>query len=222
MRVSPRRIKNKLKRYKVSHVFVNGWDSNRVDPYNGNSDFEGIVLHHTAGTNSLNYIVNTNPYAPIRACHFYVDRKGKVHVVAKGAYHAGSGGPYTFRKGRKGTVTVRHGNSQLWGIEIESKGTSRKIDGSPEGMTVEQVVSTAQLCAALLNAGRRGWKSWPVTRVIRHRDWAPRRKIDVLQDLRWWHDVIGIARRHRKEPDRARALIRGYVLSNPSGKWRRD
>jgi hypothetical protein len=84
-------------------------------------------------------------------------------------------------------------------------------------MTVEQVVSTALLSAALLNAMRRGWRSWPVSRVIRHRDWTTR-KIDVKQDLDWWHAVIGIARRNKGKPVRAEALIRQYVREHPKGR----
>jgi len=105
----------------------------------------------------------------------------------------------------------------MYGIAIESLGTSRGIDGSLTGMTVEQVVETAILCAALLNAMRRGWRSWPVSRVIRHRDWTSR-KIDVKQDIEWWHQVIGIARRNRKNRDRAEQLIRQFVKEHPKGK----
>jgi N-acetyl-anhydromuramyl-L-alanine amidase AmpD len=223
MRVKPKRIAHKLAKYGVSHRFVPGWDSSRIDPYDGRSDFAGIVLHHTAGMDSLSYVVKGNPYAPVRACHFLVQRDGLVRVVSgSGAYHAGKGGPWTFGSGGKSvTVPKDSGNSRLWGIEIESLGTSRKINGSDEGMTVEQVVSTALLCAALLNAGRRGWRSWPVSRVIRHRDWAPRRKVDVLQDVTWWHEVVGIARRHgRKNPRLAESLIRGFVKEHPNGRLR--
>ena len=172
MKVSPTRLVRKLRAHKVPFELVPGYASKGIDPYNGRSDFKGVLLHHTAGTNSLNYIVNTNPFAPVRACHFLVQRDGKVQVVsAVGAYHAGQGGPYKFSN----TVTIPkdQGNSQLYGIEIESKGTSASIGKSLNGMTVEQVVSTALLCAALLNAMRPTWKLLPVTRVIRHRDWTP-------------------------------------------------
>lgn len=219
MKVKPKRLRYKLRRYKVPHKFVAGWDSSRIDPYNGGSNFHGIVLHHTAGVNSLNYIVNTNPYAPVRACHFLVQRDGLVQVVSGvGAYHAGRGGPWRFpRRGRDVIIPKDRGNSRLYGIEIESLGRSRRIDGSLEGMTVEQVVSTALLSAALLNAMRRGWRSLPVSRVIRHRDWT-NRKIDVKQDIDWWHQVIGIARRNRKDPKRAEQLIRQFVQEHPKGR----
>jgi hypothetical protein len=219
MRVRPKRLRFKLRRYGVPVKYVPDWDSKRIDPYNGRSDFEGVMLHHTAGTDSLRYICYSNPYAPVRAAHFLVQRDGTVRVCSGvGAYHAGKGGPWRFPKRGKDVVIPKDGgNSRLYGIEIESLGTSRKIDGSPEGMTVEQVVSTALLSAALLNAMRRGPRSWPVSRVIRHRDWTSR-KIDVKQDIEWWHEVIGIARRNKGKPTVTGMLIRQFVKEHPKGR----
>jgi len=219
MRVSPKRLAFKLKRYAVPHTFVPGWSSASIDPYKGRSDFVGVLLHHTAGTNSLNYIVNTNPYAPVRACHFLVQRDGMVQVVSGvGAYHAGKGGPWRFpRRGRDVIVPKNSGNSKLYGIEIESLGQTARIDGTTKGMTVDQIVSTALLTAALLNAMRPGAGSLPVSRVIRHRDWTSR-KIDVLQDVEWWHQAVGIARRNRRNPARAKQLIEQFVRQHPRGR----
>ena len=216
MKVSTRRLAYKLKQYKVKRDYVKGWNSRRIDPYNGQSDFWGVLLHHTAGTNSLGWIVNGNPYAPVRACHFLINRDGTVEVVSGvGAYHAGKGGPWRFSNGP--TIPRDLGNRHLYGIEIESLGSSSKIDGSLEGMSLEQVISTAILSAALLNAMRRGWRSLTVSRVIRHRNWTAR-KPDVKQDLDWWHEVIGIARRNRRKTAKTRAQITAFVKAHPNGK----
>ena len=216
MKVSTRRLAYKLKQYKVKRDYVKGWNSRRIDPYNGQSDFWGVLLHHTAGTNSLGWIVNGNPYAPVRACHFLINRDGTVEVVSGvGAYHAGKGGPWRFPNGP--TIPRDLGNRHLYGIEIESLGSSSKIDGSLEGMSLEQVISTAILSAALLNAMRRGWRSLTVSRVIRHRDWTAR-KPDVKQDLDWWHEVIGIARRNRRKTVKTRNEITAFVKAHPNGK----
>ncbi len=216
MKVSTRRLAYKLKQYKVKRDYVKGWNSRRIDPYNGQSDFWGVLLHHTAGTNSLGWIVNGNPYAPVRACHFLINRDGTVEVVSGvGAYHAGKGGPWRFPNGP--TIPRDQGNRHLYGIEIESLGSSSKIDGSLEGMSLEQVISTAILSAALLNAMRRGWRSLTVSRVIRHRDWTAR-KPDVKQDLDWWHEVIGIARRNRRKTAKTRNEITAFVKAHPNGK----
>ena len=215
MKVSPTRLVQKLEAHNVPFKLVPGYDSARIDPFRGQSNFKGVMLHHTAGIDSLNYIVNTNPYAPVRACHFLVQRGGTVQVVsAVGAYHAGKGGPVTLARGV--TIPKDQGNQYLYGIEIESKGTTPNIGKSLGGMTVDQVVSTALLSAALLDAMRPTWQSLPVSRVIRHRDWTPR-KIDVLQDLDWWHQVIGIARSNRKDSAKAQADIRSFVKAHPKG-----
>lgn len=215
MKVTPARLVNKLRAHKVPFELVKGWDSARIDPYNGRSDFKGVMLHHTAGTNSLNYIVNTNPYAPVRACHFLVQRDGIVQVVSGvGAYHAGKGGAYRFN--RFVTIPRDQGNQYLYGIEIESMGTTATIGKGIGAINIEQVISTALLTAALLNAMRPTWKSLPVSRVIRHRDWTSR-KVDTRQDLAWWHQVVGIARRNRKDAVKAELQIRAFVKANPKG-----
>jgi N-acetyl-anhydromuramyl-L-alanine amidase AmpD len=215
MKVTPARLLQKLRAHKVPFRLVKDWHSPKIDPYNGRSDFKGVMLHHTAGTNSLNYIVNTNPYAPVRACHFLVQRDGTVQVVsAVGAYHAGKGGPYKFS--RTVTIPKDQGNQYLYGIEIESMGSTATIGNAQGAINIEQVVSTALLSAALLNAMRPTWRSLPVTRVIRHADWT-RRKIDVRQDLDWWHQVIGIARRNRKDAAKAEREIRAFVKAHPKG-----
>lgn len=220
MRVSAKRLVRCLDKYEVPVKFVSGWDSSRIDPFKGKSDFHGILLHHTAGKNSLQYIVNGTVYAPVRACHFLVGRDGTVFVVAAGAYHAGSGGPWSFARpsGKYTVVPASRGNQHLWGIEIESLGHSPRIDGTDEGMEVAQVVSTAMLCVALMDAGRRGWKLWPVTRVIRHKDWAPRRKIDTRQSLDWWRTAVSIARSNRKDPQRAKVLVEAWVKRHMKGR----
>lgn len=217
MKVSPARLRRGLQRYRVPFVLVPGWDSPRIDPYNGKSDFVGVILHHTAGTNSLNYVVNTNPYAPVRACHFLVQRDGTVQVVSGvGAYHAGVGGPW---KITNSVVVPRDGgNSRTYGIEIESLGTSALVNGKPAGMTVDQIVSTVQLCVALLDVMRPTWELlYKVARVIRHRDWANGRKVDTKQDLDWWHAAIRIGMQNRKDPEALQLAVARFVKDHPKG-----
>lgn len=216
MKVSPKRLENHLRRWGVNYRLVEGWNSPKIDPYNGNSSFVGVLLHHTAGTNSERYICFTNPYKPVRAAHFLVNRDGSVSVCSGvGAYHAGRGGPWRFTK----TITVPkdQGNSRLYGIEIESLGTSAMISGTTKGMTLEQVISTAILSASLLDAMARGPLIYRVGRVIRHRDWTTR-KIDTRQDLFWWRHVVMLARGAKGNPEVARTLITAFVKKHPNGK----
>jgi N-acetyl-anhydromuramyl-L-alanine amidase AmpD len=217
MKVSPARLKSRLEKYGVPVRYVKNWDSPAIDPYRGKNDMQGIVLHHTAGVNSENYICFTNPYAPVRAAHFLVNRDGTVVVCSgSGAYHAGEGGPWAFTKSV--IIPKDGGNSRLYGIEIESLGTSPAISGTTKGMTVDQVVSTALLCVALLDAMAPTGFVYRVGRVIRHKDWAPTRKIDVKQDLDWWREAVEAARKNRKDPARAAAAVRKFVSEHPKGK----
>ena len=216
MKVGTGRLRRRLDKYGVRYTLVKGWDSPAIDPYGGKNDMQGILLHHTAGRDSLNYICHTNPYAPVRAAHFLIARNGMVYVCSgSGAYHAGRGGPWRISKSV--TIPKDSGNSRLYGIEIESMGTSPRIDGTPAGMTVEQVISTALLCVALLDAMRPGPVLYGVDRVIRHRDWTSR-KIDVQQALPWWRDVIRLALDYRKDPKAAETAIRRYVRDHPKGQ----
>jgi len=59
--------------------------------------------------------------------------------------------------------------------------------------------------------------SLPVSRVIRHKDWTPR-KIDVKQDLDWWHQAIGISRRLKGKAAASEALVREFVEEHPRGR----
>jgi N-acetyl-anhydromuramyl-L-alanine amidase AmpD len=218
VKVSFRRLRNKLKNHHVRHRFQDGWDSKAIDPFNGGSDFLGVLLHHTAGTNSANFIVN-GPYKPVRLCQFLVNRDGSVTVMSgSGAYHAGKGGPWRFPGGV--VIPKDQGNRFLYGIEIESLGRVGAIGDRPEQINAAQVVETAKLTAALLNAMAVGPRMLPVSRVIRHRDWAYGRKVDVLQDLAWWHQVIGIARRNHRNPTKVESDIRAFIHKNPSGKYK--
>ena len=219
MKVSKKRLKYKLKKYNVPTRYYKGWDSTRIDPYDGRSDFQGVLLHHTAGVNSERYIAETNPYAPVRACHFLITHKGEVVVMSgSGAYHAGKGGPWRFPSGTGKYIPKDSGNRYLYGIEIESLGETSRINGTNKGMRREQIVSTALLVAALLNAMRPGPGSKPVSRVIRHKDWTPR-KIDVKQDLEWWHEVIGIARRNKGHVAKTRAEIYAFIDKHRDGRY---
>lgn len=204
-------MKAQLDAWGVNYDLEPGWNTSRIDPYNGASIFRGVVLHHTAGRDSLRYIVSGNPYAPVRACHFYVKRNGGIVVVSGvGAYHAGKGGP--MRIGDK-SIPRDSGNRYLYGIEIESLGTSAKIDGSPEGMAIGQVIGTAKLCAALTDAIGRPSSSL----VIRHKDWTDR-KVDTRQSLAFWRKVTDLAIANKGKRQATGDAIKAYVATTSYGR----
>jgi hypothetical protein len=175
----------------VKYVLEDGWDNPAVGKYGSGWKPAGVVLHHTANggakgnTPSLRWVLH-NEYAPVRACHFLVGRDGTVHVVyALGCYHAGRGGPM-----RVGGVSIPkdEGNRYLYGIEVESKGTKAHVDAGPDdvdGFTPAQVAATTALSAELVRMLGKDESA-----VIRHRDWAPGRKTDVLQPVGFWRLLI--------------------------------
>jgi len=209
---SPKTVIAHLDTWGVNYVLESGYSSPRIDPYDGGSRFEGIVVHHTAGRDSLALCLR-GTYPPVRNCHFLVDRTGLVHVCSLiGAYHAGEGGPWTFtRPTPRYTVPKDMGNQHLYGIEIESLGISGKIDGSPEGMTIGQVIAVGKLNAALLDSMDR----LSVDRVIRHRDWTPRKPVDPRQTLPFWRKVSQLAIDNKGKRIKTGYAIKAYVATTP-------
>lgn len=188
---TPARVLEAVKASGVKYVLEDGWDNPGIGKYGSGWKPAGVVLHHTANggakgnTPSLRWVLH-NEYAPVRACHFLVGRDGTVHVIyALGCYHAGKGGPMSV-----GGVSIPRdeGNRYLYGIEIESKGTIPSVTAGPgdvDGFTPAQVEATAALSAALVRLLGKDEGA-----VIRHRDWAPGRKTDVLQPLTYWRPLV--------------------------------
>lgn len=159
-----------------------------VNPYGKSFQPVGVIWHHTAtGTwtkgdmPSLSWCRFPGEYSgEARACHIVVGRSGRMQIIAgMGAYHAGAGGPL---KVQNTSIPKDVGNRFLLGIEIEASSTTKilKTDRvTPKsGMTPSQFEATAKFCAALFD--RLGWDT---SAAIRHKDWAPGRKIDVGIEL---------------------------------------
>lgn len=162
-----------------------------VNPYGSGFNPVGVVWHHTAtGTfskgdmPSLSWCRFPGQYSmQARACHILVARSGHMQIIAgKGAYHAGEGGPL---KVNGKLIPEDMGNQFLIGIEIEASSSTKvnkKNRITPKsGLNPIQLEATARYNAALFDLMK-----WPTTSAIRHRDWAPNRKIDVgipLEDI---------------------------------------
>lgn len=146
-----------------------------------------IVLHHTAGASTestnpknkgnlkganagvINYIQN---HFRVPAANFTLDRDGSIYVHnAYPVWHAGLG---SF-KGKKPWSSLQIpdnlGNNYMLGVEIMSKG--RKKD-----FTEAQIDSLVLLLKACRDAS--GWRNISLVYRPRHRDWAGRRKPDIL------------------------------------------
>lgn len=212
---TPKELKKALKRHGVNAVYHAGWDSSDIDPF-GVSPSMGILMHHTAnggakGNNPSLYWQVRNENFPVRAAHCNIGRDGLVTIIAaRGAYHAGAGGPV---KIGSGVVPYNVGNRLLYGIELESKGTSAATNApvhSVDGITAPQVESATRLCLALCELMDVDEKS-----IIRHADYTngdfggnPRlptygRKNDTLVPMSFWRRQV----RKRRLGNRLRRLI---------------
>lgn len=140
----------------------------------------GIMVHHTAGRNDLNTIINGRPDLEGPLANLYSDRDApyRVTVVSAGrCNHAGAGAQRVLDEvradiapsgdaGSRGLVDGPGGNGWFYGIEAENLG-----DGV-QPWPSEQFDAIARVCAAI--CARMGWSA---NRVIGHREWT-RRKID--------------------------------------------
>lgn len=213
---SAKDFKKAMKKHQVNVVYYDGWDSPEIDPF-GVSPSMGILAHHTAnggaaGNNPSVYWQVKNEFFPVRAAHVNIGRDGLVTVLAaRGAYHAGAGGPVTIGSGQ---VPSNQGNKYLFGVELESKGTSATTDAKvtdTDGITPQQVESFTRLACALCELMDIDEKS-----ILRHADytdggpkfgghWLPTRgrKNDTLVPTTFWRRAV----RRRRIANRLRSLV---------------
>ena len=137
----------------------------------------GIMLHHTAGNNDLNVIMNGRPHLAGPLANFYVGRNAEIHVVTGGrANHAGAGAQQVLDEVRRGiapsdTAARRGlrdgpvGNGHFYGFENENLGNGQQWPAA-------QLDTIARACAALCQL-----HCWNENRVISHAEWT-RRKPD--------------------------------------------
>lgn len=145
-----------LRDWGLTVVEVDGWRTR------GSSDFNphGHVCHHDVippATSTPGIIINGRSGLPGPLANFWLERNGRVHLVAAGrANHAGLGG-------WRGLV----GNSTVWGTEANNLGTP--ATPWPDA----QLDAWDRLCAATCE-----FSGFPPANVCGHKEWAPTRKID--------------------------------------------
>lgn len=146
------------------------WDDPEIAG-NGPWNPSYVLLHHTAGTNSLDWIVNGGDWQPVRLANLLVDKDGTLHVAAgRKSYHAGKGGPLA-------DVPQDKMNDFSIGIEIESMGASKDI-------TQAQKDTVVQFTRQWLKDG-----NLTVDKVYNHKDWSPTKR-DTLYPIEEWRLLI--------------------------------
>lgn len=161
----------------------------------------GVPASRLNQKHSLNWIMNGNKSSAgntVRACHFYVDRKGIVHVVYLGrTWHAGAGVSMW-----NGAVPKNQMNAYSMGVEIESQG------GGVWDLTSAQVDSAARVGAAAMEVA-----NLPLSRAINHKTYAGREsdpgrdsgsnvqgKVDTVQSAAWWRSKVNAIYKNAGSP----------------------
>lgn len=159
---------------KVSESY-SGWrthNRNHKGPWGG---VNGVVIHHTAGTNSKALCYNGMASLPGPLCHTHLAKDGTATMMSAGrANHAGSF-PANAHNAvvneskthprPSGAETV-DGNRHYYGIEIENLGNGK--DAYPEKQYVAAVKWAAAICR---------YHGWSEHSVIGHKE-GTTRKID--------------------------------------------
>ncbi|MGW6362097.1 peptidoglycan-binding protein [Streptomyces sp. NPDC055092] len=134
----------------------------------------GVMLHHTAGRDSLTLCRDGTAALPGPLCIGLITKDGTVHLVGYGrTNHAGAGSAAVYDAVRAERTVPSppgpdavDGNTHFYGFEIENLGTGKDPYPSAQLAAVERV--SAALCRA---------HGWTAASVIGHKEWT-RRKID--------------------------------------------
>ncbi|MEU9899574.1 peptidoglycan-binding protein [Streptomyces phaeochromogenes] len=134
----------------------------------------GVMLHHTAGTDSLRLCRDGTAALPGPLCVGLITKEGTLHLLGYGrTNHAGSGSAAVLDAVRAERSTLPapgpdavDGNARFYGFEIENLGNGR--DPYPAA----QLAAVERLSAAACRA-----HGWSAASVIAHKEWT-RRKID--------------------------------------------
>lgn len=141
----------------------------------GKFDPKFIVMHHTAGTDSLVLLASGGDHKPIPGAHFLVCRDGSLHVLTmQQCYHAGSGSGFG--------IPDNLMNPYSWGIEVESLGKEPDFTRAQK-KTLGKLIYRLQRLSDI-----------PDEHIINHRDWSNTGKTDTLysrkQILSWRDEYV--------------------------------
>lgn len=153
---------------------VPGWRTRNRNSVGAWGPLHGVMIHHTAGLDVLDFVTKGSADLPGPLCHGYISKDGTFHLVGWGrANHAGGGDPDVLaavkadrwpvpktgeHQGSDGAVD---GNPHFVGYECENKG-----DGKDPWPAVQLDTMVRATVAVLRFYG------WSANSGIRHLDWS--------------------------------------------------
>lgn len=172
--LTPDEISTALLAEGVKAGYVGGWVTHNRNHKGAWGPVHGVMIHHTAGFNSLHLCVKGTADLPGPLCHAHLSKAGLLTVISSGrANHAGPGSEAVLKAvidevalPSKMTKDSIDGNARFYGLEIENRGNG---DDPYPGAQYDQAVRWA---AALCRA-----HGWNERSVIGHKEWT-KRKID--------------------------------------------
>lgn len=152
-----------------------GWRTHNRNHKGAWGNVNGVVIHHTAGSNSLAFVSSGNASLPGPLCHTHLAKSGTATMVGHGrANHAGTFAANAFnamlnesaKHPRPDAAEPIDANARTYGIEIENLGNGR--DFYPQVQYDAAVRWAAAICR---------FHGWTEHSVIGHAE-GTRRKID--------------------------------------------
>lgn len=152
-----------------------GWRSHNRNHKGAWGPVNGVVIHHTAGTNSKNLVFKGTSSLPGPLCHSHLAKDATVTMVGNGrANHAGSFASNAFdamvkeskNHPRPSSSEPIDANARTYGLEIENLGNGK--DYYPHAQYDAAVRWAAAICR---------FHGWSADSVIGHKE-GTRRKID--------------------------------------------
>jgi hypothetical protein len=191
--LSADRLVSALRAEGVRVVERSGWRTHNRNSKGRWDNLNGIVIHHTAGRNSLNLCWNGTSSLPGPLCHTHLAKDGAATMVGYGrTNHAG-----TFAQNAHDAVVAESrnhprpdssepvdGNRHYYGIEIENLGNGS--DPYPEVQYDAAVRWATAICRA---------HGWSADSVIGHKE-GTRRKIDPSFDMNTFRAEVAERLKH--------------------------
>jgi hypothetical protein len=226
--ITPAQTLAQLKKWRVPHVVVPGWETRNRAGHGPFDNVNGFVVHHTgddAPDNvDLSVIINGRSGLPGPLAQFGCDDVGMIYVVGNGrANHAGGGDPRVLDAVRAESY------GDFPPVTHEHTGSSGAVDGNSHFYGVEtfysgnkEPTSKARASLVLLAAALCDFHGWSAKSVIGHKEWSDFKsdpghvdmklfRADVAATLRKGPTTVSTTTQKPTRVSRARALLKDAI-----------